>query len=173
MQKGVLAAALISGLMSLAPLMQAYAAPAAAYQDGQLLPPHTVRPLLQWVADRMGADEPVLPAILLSQKLLQSLDHSFHLSAHGYRLRGAYVPGVVVLDNTAFDWSDVRHLSYLVHELVHHVQHLHFKTHPCTAEAEAEAYRLQNEWLSRVGHDTVQVPAPLHTACVGHQTAMR
>ena len=48
--------------------------------------------------------------------------------------------------------KNVRHVSTLLHEIVHDVQLLN-KRWPCWGDAEREAYRLQERWLKEQGQD--------------------
>jgi hypothetical protein len=51
------------------------------------------------------------------------------------------------------DWAgrDVAEVSVLVHELVHHAQHVAGRRFGCPGAAEAEAYALQARWLGLFG----------------------
>lgn len=142
------------------------AAAAPTPRDGALLPSAPVLPLLDWVAAQMGvpADDLFPPAVLLSGSILRTLDRDFLLSSDGYSMRAAYIPGAVVLDHEAWSWADPLQVSFLVHELVHHVQQL---TRPGMAclDREREAYALQNRWLAGIAHPPIPVPAPDRMGC--------
>jgi hypothetical protein len=53
------------------------------------------------------------------------------------------------------DWTgrDVYEVSVLVHEMVHHAQHVTGRRFACPGSAEAEAYTLQARWLGLFGAD--------------------
>ncbi len=60
-----------------------------------------------------------------------------------------------------WDAANVRDRSELLHELVHHFQHMHNLRFRCSAEREKLAYDLQLAWLRQQGvidpHETLQI----------------
>lgn len=64
---------------------------------------------------------------------------------------GAYLLGRIYLREEAWNPESFRAQSYLVHELVHHIQLVSHRSYPCHAVKEREAYMLQNEWLQEHG----------------------
>jgi hypothetical protein len=65
--------------------------------------------------------------------------------------RALYVPGEVDIDDQFWDPTDVKAISFLVHELVHHAQLYRGIAYACNNTKEWEAYKLQNLWLAEHG----------------------
>lgn len=125
----------------------------AAWQE-RLVDPKLYQAQLAWVAERMGASVPDLPRILVSRQALH--EHTSNLTVRASMdrratIQAAYVPGLIILDQAGFDEKSVWDMGFLVHELVHHVQHMSGRTYACPAAREREAYELQNAWLSMMG----------------------
>lgn len=125
--------------------------------DGAMLPRNEIEPLAAWVAAQTGIALQMLPVVVASRTALNSVNSTAQLARAGEVLKGYYVPGVVVIDNSAWRPDDLVEVSYLVHELVHHAQYEAGVTGACRAELEQQAYRLQNLWLEAQGL------APLNT----------
>jgi hypothetical protein len=140
---------------ALGPAAAALAAPELA--DGTLVPADKVAPLLAWVSRHTGVTITAAPAVLASTKALTQTGNRVQLAEAGETLKALYIPGVIVLDSDSFTTADPVELSYLVHELVHHAQFLSGAQVACAAEREAQAYRLQDQWLVEQGLQ------PLHT----------
>lgn len=131
----------------LAPAVAAYSGPGVP--DGTPIDPQLVKDLLAWVAAQNDRQPPPPPVVIASREKFVQL-----MRRTGARLsnaRAMYIPGMVVLDNNAWDAQDPMQLSLLVHDLVHHVQLFSGKTYPCRAAKEYEAYTLQNKWLAERG----------------------
>ncbi|EKV27518.1 hypothetical protein C882_1364 [Caenispirillum salinarum AK4] len=115
----------------------------------------TVRDMTHWVAAEIEVPAPPPPVVARTDQadLRRRCFPGFRFEdAPG--VRGAYDPatGVVLLDD-ACDLSRLEDASYLLHEIVHHVQ-LHNgldKTARCRAELEGQAFRLQVQWLEEQG----------------------
>jgi len=126
---------------------------ASGWQD-RLIDPGMYRSQLAWVAERMEAEVPALPRILVSRMALYEHTRNISVAASLDRrstIQAAYVPGLVILDQAGFDESSTWDMGFLVHELVHHVQHMSGRTYACPAAQEREAYEIQNEWLVMMG----------------------
>lgn len=67
----------------------------------------------------------------------------------------------ILLDGSV-NWHDIKNQSILVHEFVHHLQYAsNGSATSCVmnVDREIEAYRVQNEFLSRLNHETIQPPS--------------
>ena len=53
--------------------------------------------------------------------------------------------------------ATAREGSELVHEMAHHVQNLTGRSYACGGAREAEAYRMQDRWLTERGSSLAQV----------------
>lgn len=95
------------------------------------------------------------------------------------RVRALYVPerGVFVGEDLNFDDPYAR--SVLLHELVHHQQHLHAKfeeiADSCQRQyqQELEAYNVQNWYLKRHGQDLRFVIGQLPNMCAGDKRSAK
>ncbi|WP_162937834.1 DUF6647 family protein [Indioceanicola profundi] len=126
----------------------------AGWQE-RLLSPDTYRLQLAWVADQLAAPVPEMPKILISRAALYEHTNTQMIHASLDRrstIQAAYVPGLIILDQAGFDEGSSWDMGFLIHELVHHVQHMSGRIYPCPAAREREAYQLQNEWLVMMGH---------------------
>ncbi len=123
------------------------AAPQAA--RGDILSPTYVKPIMEWVEARTKVQVKTLPRVIVSRAaMVARIGNPLRQSALA---RALYVPGEVVIDDSFWDPDDVRAVSFLVHELVHHAQHARGVAYPCHKAKEWEAYRLQNLWLAEHG----------------------
>lgn len=123
--------------------------PPAAHAASYQLSEQSVQPLMQWVAARTGVSISRLPRVIISRDdMVARIGNPMRQSALA---RALYVPGEVVIDDEFWDSSDIRTVSFLVHELVHHAQYLSKRAYACSNAKELEAYRLQNIWLAEQG----------------------
>ncbi len=53
--------------------------------------------------------------------------------------------------SSSIDLASVRDQSILLHEIVHHLQISNVISLPCRSAYDAQAYRLQTEWLKEQG----------------------
>lgn len=89
------------------------------------------------------------------------------------RVRAMYVPERGVFIGDDLDLNDPYARSVLLHELVHHQQHLHAKfeeigdTCERQYQQEREAYNVQNWYLKRHGQDLRFVIGQLPNMCAG------
>lgn len=164
--KGILVTLAVSGLL-------ADDALGSEYADGDRLPAATVEPLLRWVEEHMGSEPLPVPTVRLSRSGLAAYDLLFDARAPGYDLKGFYGADEIVLDHVTWRWGSVPEISVLVHELVHHVQHAAGRRHACDALNEAEAYRIQNNWLRRMGASPVQPPPAPDYGCAARTADSR
>jgi hypothetical protein len=124
-----------------------FAAPLRA--ETTLVPSSFVAPLMQWVSVRMSVPVQALPAVYASrERMIERIGDPQRQSALA---RALYVPGEVVIDDQFWDASDLRVVSFLVHELVHHAQLASGRSYACHNAKEWEAYKLQNLWLAEHG----------------------
>jgi hypothetical protein len=111
--------------------------------------PSFIAPLMSWVEARTNTRVPNLPRVSVSRQLMvEKIGNPLRQSALA---RALYVPGHVVIDDSFWDPSDIRAVSFLVHELVHHAQMYRGVDYECNNTKEYEAYRLQNAWLAEHG----------------------
>ena len=125
---------------------------AARVDDGTIIDPVFIKPLMEWVQQRTGQTVPVLPRVVASRtefrKILANMGGDF-----AGRPQALYVPGTIYIDHLRWDPDDHVQLSLVVHELVHHAQlFMVGKQWPCADAREAQAYNLQNQWLSENNH---------------------
>ncbi|KEO51212.1 DUF6647 family protein [Thioclava pacifica] len=143
---------------AIAALFLALANPVATWACPNPLPitvPESVTaPLVEWIAEHSPypADHANPPAIFLCRtgEVISYEGEEIIVDAE---LRAAYD----FLNDRIFlvsPWShqDPRHLSSLLHELVHRAQ-FNARDWPCVGAAEPEAYRLQEKWLAERGVD--------------------
>lgn len=127
-------------------------------KEPHLLPASVVSTAQRWVEHKMGVSHSYPPpAVVISQQALEHGGH-FHkdLARHDETIVGLYVPGAVVLSPDVWNPYSKPAVSYLIHEIVHHIQFMSGRRFACEDEREIEAYRLQNAWLAELGHP------PLH-----------
>jgi Domain of unknown function (DUF6647) len=109
--------------------------------------------LARWVAERTGEAELSVPRLcILSTGELSRL-RGGPLEALGPLQTVALYsrqPPLILLDS-AYDPGNPVSQSVIVHELVHHAQAVSGRRFACSAEAERDAYDIQEEWLSRFG----------------------
>ncbi|WP_114394650.1 DUF6647 family protein [Oleisolibacter albus] len=110
-----------------------------------------VATLQRWVEAQFATGELPAPAVVADRTALGAVSGMAALTRPGERVKALYVPGIVILDPQAFQWDDTDEVSYLLHELVHHVQVSSGRSFPCNNAMEADAYRLQNQWLIEQG----------------------
>jgi hypothetical protein len=117
------------------------------------VPPSFIVPLMNWVVAHTNVRVPTIPTVLVSREaMVEKIGDPYRQSALA---RALYVPGEVVIDDTFWDPSDVRAVSFLVHELVHHAQLYRGIAYACNNTKEYEAYRLQNQYLAEHGEEPV------------------
>jgi hypothetical protein len=124
----------------------------AEVEDGSVVDPAIIEPLMRWVESQTGTKVPVLPQVIASRSHFNRL-----LSRMGGRLSGRpqslYVPGTVYMDSERWDPNEPTQIGLLVHELVHHAQYfMQHVTWPCSKAKENQAYSLQNRWLEQHDH---------------------
>lgn len=119
----------------------------------EVVSPQFVAPLMNWVAYKMGIPVASMPAVYASRaRMVARIGDPQRQSAQQASIaRALYVPGEVVIDDEFWDDHDTRTISFLVHELVHHVQYVSGRPYPCANAKEWEAYMLQNQWLAEHG----------------------
>lgn len=110
-----------------------------------------VATLQRWVEAQFATGELPAPAVVADRTALGAVSGMAALTRPGERVKALYVPGIIILDPEAFHWEDTDEVSYLLHELVHHVQVSAGRSFPCNNAMEADAYRLQNQWLIEQG----------------------
>lgn len=71
----------------------------------------------------------------------------------------AYDSGVIFL-REGYQPDSHRQISVLLHELVHHLQHIGAVQYPCRTAAEGPAYRVQEAWLRAHGKDPQKEGVP-------------
>ncbi|MFC7332200.1 DUF6647 family protein [Rhodocista pekingensis] len=130
----------------------------AGVPEGSRIATPLAEGLLSWVEQRLGADDVQLPIIVASRTALEETNRIVQHARQGERIKALYFPGLIVLDNETWSEADVVEVSYLLHELVHHVQARQGYVPACPAAYERDTYNLQNEWLKEQGR------APLYTA---------
>lgn len=136
-------------------------APRGAYPDAGLL-----RAIVTWLADNFDLprnyDFPGIKRETTSR--ITALHYGGSLSDGPQFLRGtpASLRTVIAtydsLSNTVYlpeDWEGrtPAELSILVHEMVHHLQHLARRRHECAEAGETVAFDAQDRWLSLFGRD--------------------
>lgn len=120
-------------------------------------PPH----LWDWVRLEMGlhaATPPPMMAVVSPAELFlirhgRAVRLDGDLEVHGLYDR----EGGRILLAAPHDPADPLSQSIVVHELVHHAQAVTGRTFACPAEAEKQAYGLQEKWLRGFGHDLESV----------------
>jgi len=123
----------------------------ADFEDGAVVPPAVIAPLMAWVEAQTGVRVPVLPKVVASHSRLSEIVSRMGRIAG--RARALYTGGMVVLDDRYFDVEDETQVSLLVHELVHYAQSYNrTAVWTCAQAKEVEAYTLQNKWLEERGH---------------------
>jgi hypothetical protein len=107
-----------------------------------------VAALLAWVVAQMGLAAPPPPKVsLVTPRVLWHQILGYEISHTEMKLLGIYRrdEGVIYLLES-FDKESVVDRSYLVHELVHHVQRFNKVEAPCRAALERDAYRLADPY---------------------------
>jgi hypothetical protein len=123
----------------------------AGVEDGDDLDISIVLPLMAWVEHYTGVKAEMLPKVIASHKLLIKTTSHLKDQSANHMAVGAYIPGVVIVDDRNWDPNDPVELSILVHELVHHDQLYMQTTDACHEEMERQAYTLQNKYLTDRG----------------------
>jgi len=109
--------------------------------------------LIDWIAFKTGWPTTNVPKIAFATPAqLNELQFGKSAGTTGINCKALYKKAsqTICLSN-AWDSSDVRDRSYLLHELVHHLQNLNQTEVVCDGEREMQAYRLQFDWLSEQG----------------------
>lgn len=109
--------------------------------------------LMDWVVARTNVRVPELPYVIASRAAMIAKIGDPH--RQNALARALYVPGQVVIDDEFWDPTDIRSISFLVHELVHHAQLYRGIAYACNNTKEYEAYRLQNQFLAEHGEAPV------------------
>lgn len=119
------------------------------------LPDGTVAGDWSWVAERMGLgrDAPAPSVCIVGGVPLAAIRARAEGTApNSFEILGLYDAdaGAVLL---ARSWSgrSTAARSVVIHELTHHAQALLNRRYSCQAEAEAEAFQVQEDWLYRRG----------------------
>lgn len=115
-----------------------------------------VAPLWRWVVGRTGLPEEAPPPAVraVSERCLLAFRHGSFQRAAIFEIEAAYAPaGATIYLRRGWRGESPAARSILVHELVHHAQHLGGSRFACPAEAEKQAYRLQEAWLAQHGLD--------------------
>jgi hypothetical protein len=120
-----------------------------------------------------------LPATLPAVEVLRTGELQHMACARPCRVRALYLPerGVLLADDLNFDEAHAR--SVLLHELVHHMQHVNGKFTEIADEcersyqAELEAYNVQNAYLKRHGQDIRFVIGQLPNMCAGEKRSAK
>ena len=108
--------------------------------------------LIAWIVMHTGFASPDPPRVVLVSESTM-LEKAFHSrKPRALRLRGLYVHdhSTIYLPET-WNASNLRDVSDLLHELVHHVQRVNKVSVPCKAALERLAYDLQLRWLREQG----------------------
>lgn len=121
----------------------------AEVPDGTKIDSAAVGRLMQWIERETGYHAPSLPGVVASGEKFQLVMRMN--GVHYADARAMYIPGMVILDNEAWDADDPVQISLLVHELVHHAQLFSKRKYACPDAKEYEAYTLQNKWLEDQG----------------------
>src|SRR5262245_17077188 len=96
------------------------AAPLHPARADSVVSPSELVPLMNWVVAHTNVRVPTLPKVLVSREAMVAKIGDPHRQSA--LARALYVPGEVVIDDEFWDPSDIRSVSFLVHELVHHAQ---------------------------------------------------
>ncbi|MGB4100571.1 MAG: DUF6647 family protein [Alphaproteobacteria bacterium] len=121
----------------------------AEVPDGTKVDAGMVGKLMSWIEKETGYRAPNLPTVIASQekfRMVMSMNGVHYADA-----RAMYIPGMVILDNEAWEADDPVQISLLVHELVHHAQLFSKRKYACADAKEYEAYIIQNKWLEAHG----------------------
>lgn len=121
----------------------------AEVPDGTKVDAALVGSLLGWIEKQTGYHAPNQPSVIASQEKFQMVMNMN--GVHYADARAMYIPGMVILDNEAWEADDPVQLSLLVHELVHHAQLFSKRKYACSDAKEYEAYIIQNQWLEAHG----------------------
>jgi hypothetical protein len=121
----------------------------AEVPDGTKVDTALVGSLLGWIEKQTGYHAPNQPSVVASQEKFQMVMNMN--GVHYADARAMYIPGMVILDNEAWEADDPVQLSLLVHELVHHAQLFSKRKYACSDAKEYEAYIIQNQWLAAHG----------------------
>lgn len=115
--------------------------------------PETVSRLTAWIVARTGwvAKEP--PTIrFASSAQLGKLYYGEDNGPGQISIKGLYEFSTHVITlSDSWNQDDLRDLSYLLHELVHHLQILNNVEVPCENAYDIDAYHLQFDWLREQG----------------------
>jgi len=106
-----------------------------------------VATLIAWIAIHAGLQAPEPPRIVQvrAEQIAAMTDNTANPEAvYVYDERTIYFPNTWSSDN-------LRDRATLVHELAHHVLKMNNVRAPCERAYEAEAYRLEFEWLREQG----------------------
>ena len=123
----------------------------ADYEDGDIVSPAVIAPLMAWVEAQVGVKVPALPQVVASHSRLSQVVGRMGRIAG--RAKALYIGGTVILDHRYFDVEDSTQISLLVHELVHYAQaYKRNVVWTCPQAKEVEAYTIQNKWLEDQGH---------------------
>ncbi len=108
---------------------------------------------IDWITAKTGWPIDDVPAITFATPAqLNELQFGKSAGSNGITCKALYkrASQTICLSN-AWNLSDLRDRSYLLHELVHHLQDLNQTEAACDGAREMQAYRLQFDWLGKQG----------------------
>jgi hypothetical protein len=116
-----------------------------------------------WVAAVLEAPLPALPEIATATpERMRELRYGPDAPAASLTVVALYDDAArTILLPEGWTGESPAEMSVLVHEMVHHMQNLSGRRFACAAEREAEAYRVQEEWLGLFG-DTLEAAFELN-----------
>jgi len=111
----------------------------------------TMIALLMWINLNTGMLPPdELPNLVFTNthNMCQQFGVNDKKQCINLKLAGFYNRHNTIYLHTDFDHSQAINQSRLLHELIHYVQWKNGKGNKCRGNLEAQAYRLQDKWLS-------------------------
>ena len=117
------------------------------------LEPNVIVSLISWIVakTKWGVREPPTVCFVKSDQLID-MAYGGEGIPDAPRINGLYAPaGHIVYLSEKWNLNDLRDRSYLLHELIHHLQAINNVKTGCLAANERLAYELQLEWLCEQG----------------------
>jgi len=127
--------------------------PALHAEQGQILDQEMVARFVDWIISKTGWVEKGLPTITFaSPAQLNKRYFGKPRGSNGVTVRALYAKQThTIYLSDAWNPNNLRDQSYLVHELVHHLQILNKVEVGCDSAYNIRAYQLQFDWLDEHG----------------------
>lgn len=112
-------------------------------------PDSKYQPLIEWVEIHTGARLVPAPIVLVvPTSTFKNLVN--HETEYGGEIIGAEAQKTILLDERVSDMESPSSRAVVIHELTHYKQEITGQKFTCVDQAEAEAFRNQNEYLVEI-----------------------